>query len=62
MASGAGIIVAALVQIQQTNLSLQQIQNIGTALLSYIKESNPTLAKEIFDAVPGLQKHFGQPA
>jgi hypothetical protein len=30
--------------------------------LSYIKESNPTLAKEIFDAVPSLQKHFGQPA
>ncbi len=62
MGSDAGIIVAALAQIQQTNLSLQQIQNIGTALLSYIEESNPTLAKEIFDAVPSLQKHFGQSA
>jgi hypothetical protein len=54
----AGLIVAAMAQIEETNLSTQQIKNIGTALLSYIKDTNPALAKEIFDAIPSLQKHF----
>jgi len=56
----AGILVAAMAQIEETNLTLQQIKNIGTALLSYIKESaNPALAKEIFDSIPSLRDHFG---
>ena len=54
----AGIIVAALAQIEQTNLSMEQIKNIGSALLSYIKDVNPALAKEVFDRIPSLQKHF----
>ena len=54
----AGIIVAALAQIEQTNLSTEQIKNIGSALLSYIKDVNPALAKEVFDRIPSLQKHF----
>jgi hypothetical protein len=28
------------------------------ALGTYIKDTNPALAKEIFDAIPSLQKHF----
>ena len=35
---GAGILVAALAQLEATNLSAQQIKNIGTAFLAYIKE------------------------
>ena len=58
MGSDAGIIVAALAQIEQTNLSIEQIKNIGSATLSYIKDANPALAKEVFDRIPGLQKHF----
>ncbi|MGO8843032.1 MAG: hypothetical protein ACLQF1_18455 [Methyloceanibacter sp.] len=58
--ANAGIIVAAMAQIEETNLSLQQIKNIGAALLSYIKESaNPALANEIFDSIPSLRDHFG---
>ena len=33
----AGILVAALAQLEATNLSAQQIKNIGTAFLAYIK-------------------------
>src|SRR5712691_4992135 len=47
----AGILVAAMAQIEATNLSVQQIKNIGTALLAYIKENaNPDLVKQIVDA------------
>src|SRR5512143_157277 len=34
-----GILIAALSQIEATNLSVSQIQNIGTALLAYLKEN-----------------------
>ena len=36
----------------------KQIKNIGSALLSYIKDVNAVLAKEVFDRIPSLQKHF----
>jgi hypothetical protein len=59
----AGILVAALAQIEATNLSTQQIKNIGTALLAYIKENaNPDLVKQIVDAIPGLRDQFGHHA
>ena len=59
----AGILVAALAQLEATNLSAQQIKNIGTALLAYIKENaNSDLVKEIVDAIPGLAKQFGHQA
>jgi len=35
----AGIVVAAIGQIEETNLTMQQIKNIGSALLSYFKET-----------------------
>jgi predicted transcriptional regulator with HTH domain len=54
----AGIMVAAVAQIEQTGLSLQQIKNIGGGLLSYIEDANPTLAKEILDKVPSLRDHL----
>ena len=56
----AGILVAALAQLEATNLSAQQIKNIGTAFLAYIKENaNSDLIKEIVDAIPGLANQFG---
>jgi hypothetical protein len=54
----AGIMVAAIAQIEQTGLTLQQIKNIGGGLLSYIQDANPTLAKEIFDQIPSLRDHL----
>jgi hypothetical protein len=55
----AGIIVAALAQIEETNLSMQQIKNIGWALLSYIKDNaDPKLVNAIFDEIPSLRDHF----
>jgi hypothetical protein len=39
---------------------MQQIKNIGAALLSYLKDSDPTLAKEVIDSVPSLREHFGR--
>jgi predicted transcriptional regulator with HTH domain len=54
----AGVMVAAMAQIEQTGLSLQQIKNIGSGLLSYIEDANPTLAKEILDKVPSLRDHL----
>jgi predicted transcriptional regulator with HTH domain len=54
----AGVMVAALAQIEQTGLSLQQIKNVGGDLLSYLEDANPTLAKEIFDKVPSLREHL----
>jgi hypothetical protein len=50
-----------MAQIEATNLSVQQqIKNIGTALLAYIKENaNPELVKQILDAIPSLRDHFG---
>jgi len=55
----AGILVAAIGQVEETNLTMQQIKNIGAALLSYLKENNPTLAKEVIDSVPALRERFG---
>jgi predicted transcriptional regulator with HTH domain len=54
----AGVMVAAVAQIEQTGLSLQQIKNIGGGLLSYIEDANPTLAKEILDKIPSLRDHI----
>ena len=55
----AGIIVAALAQIEETKLSMQQIKNIGSALLSYIKDNaDPKLVNAIFDEIPSLCDHF----
>jgi hypothetical protein len=52
----AGVMVAALAQIEQTGLSLHK--NIGGGLLSYIEDVNPVLAKEIFDKIPSLRGHL----
>ena len=54
----AGIMVAAVAQIEQTGLTLEEIKNIGGGLLSYIKDVDPALAKEIGDTVPGLREHL----
>ena len=54
----AGVMVAAVAQIEQTGLTLEQIKNIGGGLLSYIKNVDPALAKEIGDTVPGLREHL----
>jgi hypothetical protein len=55
----AGIIVAALAQIEETKLSMQHIKNIGSALLSYIKDNaDPKLVNAIFDEIPSLRDHF----
>jgi hypothetical protein len=56
----AGIVVAAIGQIEETDLTMQQIKNIGSALLSYFKENNPTLAKEVIDSVPSLRDRFSR--
>ena len=45
----AEVMVAAVAQIEQTGLTLEQIKNIGGGLLSYIKDVDPALAKEIGD-------------
>jgi len=50
--------VAAVAQIEQTGLTLEQIKNIGGGLLSYIKDVDPALAKEIGDTVQGLREHL----
>jgi len=39
-------------------LTLEEIKNIGGGLLSYIKDVDPALAKEIGDTVPGLREHL----
>jgi hypothetical protein len=47
----AGVLVAAIGQLEETNLTMDQIKKIGTALLSYLKKSaNPALAKEVVDS------------
>ena len=58
MGANAGIMVAAMTQIEQTGLSMDQIKNIGGGLLSYIKDADPALAKQIGDAVPALRDHL----
>jgi hypothetical protein len=56
----AGTLVAAMAQIEATNLTLPQIKSIGTALLAYFKENaNPQLVTQIVEAIPGLKDHFG---
>ena len=46
----AGVLVAAIGQLEETNLTMEQIEKIGTAVLSYLKESaNPALAKEVVE-------------
>jgi hypothetical protein len=37
---------------------MEQIKNIGGGLLSYIKDADPALAKEIGDTIPSLRDHF----
>jgi predicted transcriptional regulator with HTH domain len=54
----AGVMVAALAQIEQTGLSLQQIKNVGSSLISYLEDANPTLAKEILNKVPSFREHL----
>ena len=56
----AGVLVAAIGQLEETNLTMEQIKKIGTAVLSYLKESaNPALAKEVVDSIPSLRERFG---
>jgi predicted transcriptional regulator with HTH domain len=54
----AGIMVAAVAQIEETGVTLQQAKNVGGGLLSYLNDVDPTLAKEILDKVPGLREHL----
>jgi predicted transcriptional regulator with HTH domain len=54
----AGVMVAAVAQIEETGLTLQQIKSIGGGLVSYLEDTNPTLAKAILDNVPGLREHL----
>ena len=54
----AGLVVAAIAQIEQTGLTLQQAKDVGGGLLSYVSDLDPALAKEIFDKVPGLREHL----
>ena len=59
----AGVLIAAVGQLEETNLTVEQIKNIGTAVLLYLKENaNPKLAKEVFDSMPSLSERFGRPA
>jgi Protein of unknown function VcgC/VcgE (DUF2780) len=55
----AGVIVAALAQIEATNLSVQQIKDIGSALVSYLKDNvDPKLVNSILNEIPGLRDHL----
>ena len=54
----AGLVVAAIAQIEQTGLTLQQAKDVGGGLLSYVSDVDPVLAKAIFDKVPGLREHL----
>jgi predicted transcriptional regulator with HTH domain len=56
--ANAGIMVAAVAQIEETGVTLQQAKNVGGGLLSYLNDADPTLAKEILDKVPGLREHL----
>jgi len=56
--ANAGIMVAAVAQIEETGVTLQQAKNVGSGLLSYLNDVDPTLAKEILDKVPGLREHL----
>jgi Protein of unknown function VcgC/VcgE (DUF2780) len=59
----AGILLAALAQIEATNLNVSQIKNIGSALLAYLKENaNPELVTQIVEAIPSLRDHFAHQA
>jgi hypothetical protein len=54
-----GILLAAIAQIESTNVSVAQLKNVGTALIAYVTENtDPAIAKEVFDAIPGLREHF----
>jgi hypothetical protein len=54
-----GIVLAGIAQIEATNISLPQLKNVGSALVDYVTQNtNPELAKEVFDAIPGLREHF----
>jgi hypothetical protein len=59
----AGMLVAALAQIEATNLTMPQIKNIGTALLAYFKENaDPDLVNQIVEAIPSLREYLGHHA
>jgi hypothetical protein len=51
--------MVVLAQIEATGLTAQQINNIGNALLAYIKGvADPSLVTQIIGSVPGLKQHF----
>ena len=55
----AGILLAAIAQIESTNVSAAQLKNVGTALIAYVTENtDPAIASEVFDAIPALREHF----
>src|SRR5262249_43452714 len=57
----AGVIVAAIGQLEETNLTMEQIKKIGSALLAYLKQSgDPAVAKQVVDSIPSLREHFGR--
>lgn len=57
----AGVIVAAIGQLEETKLTMEQIKKIGAALLGYLKQSgDPAVAKQVVDSIPGLREHFGR--
>jgi hypothetical protein len=54
-----GLLMVVLAQIEATGLTAQQINNIGNALLAYIKGvADPSLVTQIIGSVPGLKQHF----
>jgi hypothetical protein len=55
-----GLLMVVLAQIEATGLTAQQINNIGIALLAYIKgAADPSLVTQIDGSVPGSKQHFG---
>jgi len=54
-----GILLAAIAQIESTNVTVAQLKSVGSALIAYVTENtDPAIAKEVFDAIPGLREHF----
>src|SRR5207248_3783379 len=54
-----GIILAAMAQIEATGVNIAQLKNVGSALVDYVTQNaDPQLAKEVFDAIPGLREHL----
>jgi hypothetical protein len=54
-----GILLAAIAQIESTHVTVVQLKRVGSALIAYVTENtDPTIAKEVFDAIPGLREAF----